>query len=118
MLQETIEDIDKNGDGKIDLQEYIGKLRQCFPGEKKHTLELMFCVKLNWKYVHVFLLTLGDMFTPENGENEPDWVTTEKKHFSEFRDMNKVCSGKEIYQHHPGVFPGYSFKVHDPCVFC
>ncbi|XP_016302467.1 calumenin-like [Sinocyclocheilus anshuiensis] len=54
VIQETIEDIDKNGDGKIDLQEYI-----------------------------------GDMFTPGNGENEPDWVTTEKKHFSEFRDMNK-----------------------------
>ncbi|XP_016124553.1 reticulocalbin-1-like isoform X1 [Sinocyclocheilus grahami] len=54
VIQETIEDIDKNGDGKIDLREYI-----------------------------------GDMFTPGNGENEPDWVTTEKKHFSEFRDMNK-----------------------------
>lgn len=25
LLQETMEDIDKNGDGKIDLQEYIGK---------------------------------------------------------------------------------------------
>lgn len=35
MLQETIEDIDKNGDGKIDLQEYIGKLRQCFFEKKK-----------------------------------------------------------------------------------
>ncbi|RXN33673.1 reticulocalbin-1-like isoform X1 [Labeo rohita] len=54
VIQETIEDIDKNGDGKIDLQEYI-----------------------------------GDMYTPESGESEPDWVTTEKKHFSEFRDMNK-----------------------------
>lgn len=54
VIQETMEDIDKNGDGKIDLQEYI-----------------------------------GDMFSSENGENEPDWVTTEKKHFSEFRDMNK-----------------------------
>ncbi|TRY59957.1 hypothetical protein DNTS_017615, partial [Danionella cerebrum] len=54
VIQETIEDIDKNGDGKIDLQEYI-----------------------------------GDMFTPEAGEKEPDWVTTEKKQFSEFRDTNK-----------------------------
>lgn len=35
MLQETIEDIDKNGDGKIDLQEYIGKRLQCFPGKEK-----------------------------------------------------------------------------------
>lgn len=54
VIQETIEDIDKNGDGKIGLQEYI-----------------------------------GDMFNPEEGETEPDWVTTEKKQFSEFRDMNK-----------------------------
>lgn len=31
------------------------------------------------------------MFTPEEGESEPEWVITERKHFSEFRDMNKVC---------------------------
>ncbi|XP_051989060.1 calumenin-like [Xyrauchen texanus] len=54
VIQETIEDIDKNGDGKINLQEYI-----------------------------------GDMFIPEDGESEPDWITTEKKHFSEIRDINK-----------------------------
>ncbi|XP_065130147.2 reticulocalbin-3 isoform X2 [Paramisgurnus dabryanus] len=54
VIQETIEDIDKNGDKKINLQEYI-----------------------------------GDMYTPEDGENEPEWVVTEKKHFSEFRDLNK-----------------------------
>ncbi|XP_051570555.1 reticulocalbin-1-like isoform X2 [Myxocyprinus asiaticus] len=54
VIQETIEDIDKDGDGQINLQEYI-----------------------------------GDMFTPEDGESEPDWVTTEKKHFSEIRDINK-----------------------------
>lgn len=35
MLQETIEDIDKNGDGKINLQEYIGTFLQCFPGKEK-----------------------------------------------------------------------------------
>ena len=33
---------------------------------------------------------LGDMFTPDDGESEPDWVLTEKKHFTEIRDMNKV----------------------------
>ncbi|XP_073713353.1 reticulocalbin-3 isoform X2 [Misgurnus anguillicaudatus] len=54
VIQETIEDIDKNGDKKINLQEYI-----------------------------------GDMYTPEDGENEPEWVATEKKHFTEFRDTNK-----------------------------
>lgn len=30
------------------------------------------------------------MYTPEDGEAEPDWVQTEKKHFAEFRDINKV----------------------------
>ncbi|XP_019123298.1 reticulocalbin-3 isoform X1 [Larimichthys crocea] len=54
VVQETLEDIDKNRDGKIDIDEYI-----------------------------------GDMYTPENGESEPDWVKTERKHFSEFRDANK-----------------------------
>ncbi|KAG7492144.1 hypothetical protein MATL_G00011280 [Megalops atlanticus] len=54
VVAETIEDIDKNGDGLINLEEYI-----------------------------------GDMFTPEKGESEPDWVQTERKHFSETRDVNK-----------------------------
>uniref|UniRef100_A0A3Q2G464 Reticulocalbin 3, EF-hand calcium binding domain n=1 Tax=Cyprinodon variegatus TaxID=28743 RepID=A0A3Q2G464_CYPVA len=54
VVQETVEDIDKNGDRKINLAEYI-----------------------------------GDMYTPEDGEAEPDWVQTEKKHFAEFRDINK-----------------------------
>ncbi|XP_062840830.1 reticulocalbin-3 isoform X1 [Trichomycterus rosablanca] len=54
VVQETVEDIDKNGDGKISLQEYI-----------------------------------GDTFTAEDGETEPDWVATERKQFSEYRDTNK-----------------------------
>ncbi|XP_077591019.1 reticulocalbin-3 isoform X2 [Stigmatopora nigra] len=54
VVQETIEDIDKNGDGKISLSEYI-----------------------------------GDMFTPEEGESEPEWVQNEKKHFTDLRDANK-----------------------------
>ncbi|XP_029016039.1 reticulocalbin-3 isoform X2 [Betta splendens] len=54
VVQETVEDIDKNGDGKIDLNEYI-----------------------------------GDMYTAEPGENEPEWVQTERKQFSDFRDTNK-----------------------------
>ncbi|XP_061702402.1 reticulocalbin-3 isoform X2 [Syngnathoides biaculeatus] len=54
IVQETIEDIDKNGDGKISLSEYI-----------------------------------GDMYTPEEGESEPEWVHTEKKHFTDFRDANQ-----------------------------
>ncbi|XP_013876428.1 reticulocalbin-3 isoform X2 [Austrofundulus limnaeus] len=54
VVQETMDDIDKNKDGKVSLEEYI-----------------------------------GDMYTPEEMESEPDWVQTEKKHFGEFRDVNK-----------------------------
>lgn len=70
IVQETIEDIDKNGDGKINLDEYI-----------------------------------GDMFVPENGETEPDWVLNEKRHFSEFRDLNKdgFLDGGEVAQ---WILPG------------
>lgn len=39
------------------------------------------------------------MFTPEEGESEPEWVTTERKHFSEYRDNNKVCSITIIKDH-------------------
>lgn len=54
VVQETMEDIDKNGDGKVDMTEYI-----------------------------------GDMYSVDDGEVEPDWIQTERKHFSEFRDINK-----------------------------
>ncbi|XP_068193869.1 reticulocalbin-3 isoform X1 [Antennarius striatus] len=54
VVQETMEDIDKDGDGKVSINEYI-----------------------------------GDMYTMEDGESEPDWVQTERKHFLEFRDSNK-----------------------------
>ncbi|XP_035254085.1 reticulocalbin-3 isoform X2 [Anguilla anguilla] len=54
VVKETIEDIDLNGDGLINLEEYI-----------------------------------GDMFSLEDGETEPEWVTTEKKQFVDFRDLNK-----------------------------
>ncbi|KAM9845904.1 calumenin-A isoform 1-T2 [Aulostomus maculatus] len=54
VVQETMEDIDKDGDGFIDLKEYI-----------------------------------GDMFTAEDGEDEPDWVASERQQFAEFRDKNK-----------------------------
>ncbi|XP_069765228.1 reticulocalbin-3 isoform X2 [Narcine bancroftii] len=54
VVTETIEDIDKDGDGMVDLKEYI-----------------------------------GDMYTPEQGEPEPDWVKNEQEQFKQFRDINK-----------------------------
>ncbi|XP_053308510.1 reticulocalbin-3 isoform X2 [Spea bombifrons] len=54
VVTETVEDIDKNGDGVVDVDEYI-----------------------------------GDMYSPDGDEPEPDWVKTERKQFLEFRDLNK-----------------------------
>ncbi|XP_073426932.1 reticulocalbin-1-like isoform X2 [Dendrobates tinctorius] len=54
VVTETIEDIDKNGDGSVDVDEYI-----------------------------------GDMFTPEADEPEPEWVKTERQQFKDHRDLNK-----------------------------
>lgn len=47
---------------------------------------------INMDHMHqcMYFCFIGDMYTPENGESEPDWVQTEKKHFSEFRDTDKV----------------------------
>lgn len=46
------------------------------------------------------------MFTPENSESEPDWVKTEKNHFVEFRDTNKVfvCRLLEMTASHKCLF--------------
>ncbi|XP_069461266.1 reticulocalbin-3 isoform X2 [Ambystoma mexicanum] len=54
VITETLEDIDKNGDGFVDVNEYI-----------------------------------GDMYSTENDEPEPDWVKTERQQFLDFRDLNK-----------------------------
>ncbi|XP_078093363.1 reticulocalbin-1-like [Mustelus asterias] len=54
VITETIEDIDKDGDGMVDVKEYI-----------------------------------SDMYTPEDGEPEPDWVRNEKEQFRDFRDTDK-----------------------------
>lgn len=70
VVKETVEDIDQNGDGLVNLEEYI-----------------------------------GDMFSPEEGEAEPGWITTEKQQFMEFRDVNKdgVLDASEIAQ---WILPG------------
>lgn len=83
-MQETVEDIDKNGDGKINLEEYIGRLLTWLFEQLLSALEAV-----SPKCVYYSCFT-GDMYTAEDGESEPDWVQTEKKHFSEIRDTNKV----------------------------
>ncbi|XP_050307899.1 calumenin [Anthonomus grandis grandis] len=53
VVQETMEDIDKDGDGKISIEEYV-----------------------------------GDMYKAEEGEEEPDWVKSEKEQFTIYRDKD------------------------------
>lgn len=50
---ETMEDIDKDKDGKVSLQEYI-----------------------------------GDMYKSEEGDEEPDWVQSEREQFQTYRDKD------------------------------
>ncbi|KAG5887965.1 hypothetical protein JTB14_035040 [Gonioctena quinquepunctata] len=53
VVMETMEDIDKDQDGKISLREYI-----------------------------------GDMYRSEDGEEEPDWVISEREQFNTYRDKD------------------------------
>ncbi|CAH1958855.1 unnamed protein product [Acanthoscelides obtectus] len=53
VVLETMEDIDKDKDGKVSLKEYI-----------------------------------GDMYHMEEGEEEPDWVKSEKEQFNIYRDKD------------------------------
>lgn len=46
----------------------------------------------------------GDMHTAEDGESEPDWVQTERKQFSEFRDTNKVKEHKDLSGQPSNIF--------------
>ncbi|KAL5503600.1 hypothetical protein EMCRGX_G010573 [Ephydatia muelleri] len=58
IVDETVGDMDKDNDGFIAVEEYIGDLWPAYHGER-------------------------------NGEEEPEWVEREKKHFMEHRDKDK-----------------------------
>lgn len=72
---ETIEDIDKDKDGKISLEEYIGK----FFFRKK---------KKNYYNIYIDFFVTGDMYKKEDGEEVPEWVRNEQEQFSSYRDKN------------------------------
>lgn len=55
VVTETLEDIDKDGDGKINMEEYIGDMYR-------------------------------DEGVQEGGDQEPDWVGSEREQFSKYRD--------------------------------
>ncbi|KAH0617211.1 hypothetical protein JD844_029052 [Phrynosoma platyrhinos] len=91
VVQETMEDIDKNGDGFIDLEEYIGLLsamiRRAFASRASQP---------TWKDATSFLHGLRtrmellcDMYSHDGDNEEPEWVKTEREQFVEFRDKNR-----------------------------
>jgi Ca2+-binding EF-hand superfamily protein len=57
IIDETLEDIDKDKDGKVSLEEYIGDM---WPNSLKES----------------------------EGEEEPDWVKSEREQFSKYRDQD------------------------------
>ena len=57
-----------------------------------------FQIKYDWS--ETLISFPADMFANEEGGPEPDWVTTEREQFSDFRDLNKDGKmDKEEIQH-------------------
>lgn len=89
-----MEDIDKNGDGFIDLEEYIGEwntvLCMIFETVSQFYLKsFMCCYSLHSLKSVEFVWISGDMYNHEDEMDEPEWVSREREQFSEFRDKNK-----------------------------
>uniref|UniRef100_A0AAQ4RN13 Calumenin b n=1 Tax=Gasterosteus aculeatus aculeatus TaxID=481459 RepID=A0AAQ4RN13_GASAC len=99
VVLETMEDIDKNADGLIDLDEYIGKFKFIFyiSTINLHLTPLLYLVKAQdaGKRIECGNTTtpsfcaVGDMYNQEGDASEPEWVKTEREQFTEFRDKNK-----------------------------
>lgn len=71
VVAETVEDIDKNKDGVVDLEEYIGDMYR--PEDYP---------ELNGK------VRYPSLFSYFNGFQEPDWVASEREMFKEHRDKD------------------------------
>lgn len=90
-----MEDIDKNGDGLIDLDEYIGEAIDyhfSMYHSKINTEILVYISQLCCCHTlkqEVSLYVIGDMYNQEGDATEPEWVKTEREQFTEFRDKNK-----------------------------
>ncbi|KAM8884377.1 calumenin-A isoform 1-T1 [Synchiropus picturatus] len=82
---------DKNGDGKADREEFAAFL---FPEENEHmkyivVQETMEDIDKNGDGFIDLKEYIGDMFQPQSDkEPEPEWVASERKQFTEFRDKN------------------------------
>lgn len=89
-----MEDIDKNGDGFIDLEEYIGEQNTVFCIIFETILQFYIKAFMCFYSLHSlksveFVWISGDMYNHEDEMDEPEWVSTEREQFSEFRDKNK-----------------------------
>lgn len=86
VVLETVEDIDKDGDGKISLYEYISE-----SSINSHKTMLDF---INFMFGFI-----GDLYRGESGEGEPSWVENERESFRTYRDKNKdgYLDSEEVY---------------------
>ena len=112
VIEETLQDMDRNRDGFVDKEEYISKcvcvcvcvyvcVCVCVV-----CIDVCVCVCVVCIHVHMCVCGLSflvcvtdDLWNPEDGEQEePDWVEQERQQFSEHRDKNgngrleKVCT--------------------------
>ena len=84
-----MEDIDKNGDGLIDLDEYIGEAIDyhfSMYHSKINTEILVYISQLCCCHTlkqEVSLYVIGDMYNQEGDATEPEWVKTEREQFTE-----------------------------------
>lgn len=78
VFEETVAELDKDQDGFIDIDEYIG--------EYSVTLYFTFVYSL---VERIRIISLGDVYKPENeNESEPEWVGAEREQFKNDRDKN------------------------------
>ncbi|XP_076852339.1 reticulocalbin-3 isoform X1 [Brachyhypopomus gauderio] len=89
--QRRFEAADKDGDGIATREEFTAFLHpEEFDYMKNMVVqETMEDIDKNGDGKISLEEYIGDMYSPEAGEGEPEWVTTERKHFQDARDMNK-----------------------------
>ena len=98
VIEETIADMDKNKDGRITLEEYISKYMYPHPPFLSLSPSLSLSLSLGCHSLPLIIVicflfhyTSDDIwpqFEHEDGAEEPEWVKTEREHFSKHRDKD------------------------------